>query len=189
MNSRTMVVIGLALALTACGGSPRRAAPVTGSDVAGVAQEAQTFGYQDSGFGNGFGDAQQTATDPAGPGGLQETPLRQRAPANKPSSGTVLALLRSAETQERAGQLPAAAATLERALRIQPRNAVLWNQLAQVRFKQGQYARANSLAGKSNALAGDDSALRRNNWLLIARVKKAQGDEYGASEAKAKAGY
>ncbi|MBF0254940.1 MAG: tetratricopeptide repeat protein [Gammaproteobacteria bacterium] len=190
-----LLILGLillqTLALTGCGGSATRPAPVTDSAVEGAGQQeqqAQTFGYVDSGF-SGFGQAQVYASQSPNPQRAlpQEAELKERAPANEPSSNTVLALMQTAEGQEQAGNLAGAAATLERALRVQPRNAVLWYQLANVRFKQGQYARANSLAGKSNALAGSNPSLRRNNWLLIAKIKRAQGDEYGAREAEIKA--
>ena len=66
----------------------------------------------------------------------------------------------------------AAAASLERALRIEPRNAVLWNRLAHVRYEQKQYALASSLAAKSNTLAGRDAALRADNDRLIKQAKR-----------------
>ena len=43
--------------------------------------------------------------------------------SSNPTSGTVLALLSQAKTEERAGNSERAAAVLERALRIEPRNA------------------------------------------------------------------
>jgi len=84
----------------------------------------------------------------------------------------VQALIRRAEDQRAAGQLVAAAASLERALRIESRNAMLWNQLAHVRFEQKQYALAASLAAKSNAFAGQDQALRSDNNRLISLSRK-----------------
>ena len=52
---------------------------------------------------------------------------------------------------------PAAAASIERALRIEPRNPRLWQELARVRLKQGQYAQAENVAARSNSWAGDDA--------------------------------
>ncbi|WP_295390602.1 tetratricopeptide repeat protein, partial [Thiolapillus sp.] len=83
----------------------------------------------------------------------------------------VQALSRRAEDQRASGQLVAAAASLERALRIEPKNAVLWNRLAHVRYEQKQYALASSLAAKSNAFAGQDQALRADNNKLISRSR------------------
>jgi Flp pilus assembly protein TadD len=97
-----------------------------------------------------------------------------RAPAQpvfKPGR-PVLALVEKAEAQRAAGDLDGAAATLERALRIERRNAHLWNRLAQVRLQQGQYDQARSLAAKSDALAGDAPGLLRDNARIRARAAK-----------------
>jgi Tfp pilus assembly protein PilF len=99
----------------------------------------------------------------------------------------VTALLETANRQEAAGDHAAAVGTIERALRIEPRNAHLWNRLAHLRFAQGQTGLAGDLAAKSSALAGADVALKRDNWLLIARVRRAAGDVAGARVAERKA--
>jgi len=84
----------------------------------------------------------------------------------------VQVLQRRAADQRAAGQLVAAAGSLERALRIEPRNPVLWNQLAHVRVQQKQYQLASGLAARSNAFtATEDLALRQDNQAIIARAK------------------
>jgi tetratricopeptide (TPR) repeat protein len=95
----------------------------------------------------------------------------------------VAGLMNSARTDAAAGNLPNAAASLERALRIEPRNPRLWQELARVRLKQGQYAQAESVAARSNSWAGDDKALRAENWRLIAETRRARGDAEGAEAA------
>lgn len=210
MNKWTMLLVSVALTLGACGGQPERPAPVTEQQVEGQTPggEAKTFGYVDSGIPEAMpaasqplpagGDAQRShdmsgeplqvsSTTSPSARNLEPAHISEQAPPDQASSNTVLALLQTAEGQERAGNLGGAAATMERALRIQPQNAVLWHQLANVRFQQGQHARAASLAGKSNSLAGGNGDLRRNNMLLIAKAKRAQGDEVGAREAEMKA--
>ncbi|HEC18338.1 MAG TPA: tetratricopeptide repeat protein [Gammaproteobacteria bacterium] len=82
-------------------------------------------------------------------------------------------LLARAELQVQQSRWERAAALLERALRIEPRNAGLWHRLALVRFRQGRYAMAESLAQKSTALAGDDEALKRRNAELIEMARRA----------------
>ncbi|MEJ2154345.1 MAG: tetratricopeptide repeat protein [Desulfobacteraceae bacterium] len=47
-----------------------------------------------------------------------------------------------------------ARANLERAVRIEPRNPLLWQELARVQLEQGQYRQAENMAAKSNTLAG-----------------------------------
>jgi tetratricopeptide (TPR) repeat protein len=90
----------------------------------------------------------------------------------RPAPGrAVQALMARAERQTDSGELVAAASSLERALRIEPKNAELWNRLAHLRYRQKQYSLAASLAAKSNALAGSDGALRADNNDLIRRAR------------------
>ncbi|MBI3775308.1 MAG: tetratricopeptide repeat protein [Gammaproteobacteria bacterium] len=83
----------------------------------------------------------------------------------------VLALLSEATRQENGGDLEVAAAKLERALRIEPRNAVLWHHLATVRLRQGQAQLAVSLAQKSNSFAAHDSELVERNQRIIEQAR------------------
>ncbi len=80
-------------------------------------------------------------------------------------------LLAKVDRQEEVQNWERAAALLERALRIEPRNATLWHRLAQVRLQQGQYHLAASLAQKSNALAGDDVQLKEKNTRLLKQAR------------------
>lgn len=98
----------------------------------------------------------------------------ERVPAFAPNR-PVLALVERAEAQRAAGDLTGAAAALERALRIEPRNPHLLNRLARVRLQQGNYGQADSLASKSNALAGAASALERDNLSIITAARRAAG--------------
>ena len=97
------------------------------------------------------------------------------------------ALAEQAERQRQAGDYVGAAATLERALRIQPREAYLWNRLAHVRMEQGRHAQAGNFAQRSNALAKDQPALKQDNWGMIAVSRRSKGDLAGAQEAEEKA--
>jgi len=97
-------------------------------------------------------------------------------------------LAAQAEQQRERGDYVAAAATLERAIRIQPREAYLWNRLARVRLDQNNYAQAGSLAQKSNALSKDQDQIKQDNWGMIATTRRAAGDQGGAQDAEAKAG-
>jgi tetratricopeptide (TPR) repeat protein len=99
----------------------------------------------------------------------------------------VVALLDSASDYVGTGELDKAAAALERALRIEPRNASIWHDLGQIRLHQGQYQQAESLATKSNSLAGDNNTLKARNWRLIAVSRQAVGDQIGADAAEAQA--
>lgn len=104
-----------------------------------------------------------------------------------PRPSAIVALLDSAGKQERAGKLEGSAATLERALRVNPRDALIWHRLARVRLAQGQWQTAASLAAKSNSLAAADGELQRRNWALIAEARTRLGDGAGARAARANA--
>lgn len=107
----------------------------------------------------------------------------QPAPQQPPENAAVASLMHSAHADADAGRLASAEASLERALRIDPRNPRLWQQLAGVRLQQGDYAQAESLAARSNSWAGADDVLRAENWRLIAEARRARGDDAGAHEA------
>jgi len=96
----------------------------------------------------------------------------------------VVSLLNTASAQARAGDYPRAAATLERAIAIEPGNAWLWHRLADTRLKEGRLEQAASLAAKSNSLAASDRSLQADNWRLIAEVRRRQGDAGAAAAAE-----
>lgn len=103
--------------------------------------------------------------------------------ASMSDNRAVIALLDRAQTDNDAGHREAAGASLERALRIEPRNPWLWLELAQVRLAQGQYAQAITLARKSNSFAGRQPRVQAENWRVIAQARVAQGDSAGAEQA------
>lgn len=101
-------------------------------------------------------------------------PVEQAPTAPPPASRenvAVAGLIDSARADAAAGRLPTAAASLERALRIEPRNPRLWQELARVRLQQGDLAQAESLAARSNSYAGADSALRAENQRIIGAAR------------------
>jgi len=99
----------------------------------------------------------------------------------------VVALLQQAEQQANAGELEPAAASLERAIRIDPRNPVLWYHLATVRLSQGESSQAEQLAVKSNSLAAGNRTQQARNWQLIAQARREQNDTRGAAAAEQRA--
>ena len=105
----------------------------------------------------------------------------------RPSSETskaALSLLAKARTAAKEGQLDVAESQLERALRIEPRNAVLWHYMAKLRLYQGRLDQAAGLAAKSNSLDRADHDLQANNWRIIAHARHQQGDLSGAKAAQ-----
>ena len=97
------------------------------------------------------------------------------------------ALARQSENLRQNSDYAGAAAAIERALRLSPQEAYLWNRLARVRLEQGLGAQARNLASRSNALAGDQPQLKQNNWSIIAAALRESGDHAGADEAQRRA--
>jgi len=118
---------------------------------------------------------------------IVQEPAPESAPAPVPApaieSAAIASLMDGARQDVAAGRLANATASLERALRIEPRNPRLWQELARVRLKQGDYAQAESVAARSNSWAGGDNQLRAENWRLIAQAREARGDAAGARAA------
>ncbi|MDJ0957098.1 MAG: tetratricopeptide repeat protein [Arenicellales bacterium] len=97
----------------------------------------------------------------------------------------VTALVTDAQASRQNEEYDQAAVQLERALRIEPRNAGLWHELAQVYFEQGSFDQAIQFATKSNTLT-KDSELRTKNWRLMAQAYTQLGDSDRANEAEKK---
>ena len=97
------------------------------------------------------------------------------------------ALVLAADKSSKIGDIDSADALIERAVRIEPRNAALFYKLAVLRLKQSKPKLAEDLAQKSALLAATDNVLKKNCWLLIAHARELQQDFTGAKEARAKA--
>jgi predicted Zn-dependent protease len=123
------------------------------------------------------------------PPGAPQPPIEARplpVPEARPGpkeNVAVAGLMDSARSDTASGKYPSAAASLERALRIEPRNPRLWQELARVRLKQGDYAQAENLAARSTGWAGNDPHIRADNWRIIAAAREAKGDRAGAQAA------
>lgn len=102
------------------------------------------------------------------------------------SGQAVLSLLRSANSARAAGQYAQAAGSLERALRIEPRNYFVWSTLADTHLRQKNFDQAISVARKSNSLARGNVYVEQENWRVIRDARAAGGDSAGAAEAQAR---
>ncbi|MCC7121027.1 MAG: tetratricopeptide repeat protein [Gammaproteobacteria bacterium] len=103
-------------------------------------------------------------------------PATARAPA-------IAELLARADESAAQGRHDAARASLERAVKIAPRDAELWQRLAMASYAQGDWAQAKSLAERSNSFAAPDSALASRNWTLIGNAELKLGNQSGAAAA------
>lgn len=96
----------------------------------------------------------------------------RKAPAQSNSASTTL--IETASRQYENGELDQAAATLERALHIQPNNPATLHYLGVLRLQQGQYQQAETLAARSNMRVGRNVELRNRNFQLIQAAQQAQ---------------
>ncbi len=129
------------------------------------------------------------ALEPSAPPPPPASELTPFAPIEPtvPLSPAVGALVSAANQNSKSGDLDSAAASIERAIRIEPRNATLFYKLALLRLQQSKPRLAEDLAKKSALLASTDNTLKKLCWLLIAHDSELQQDFAGAKEARAKA--
>lgn len=97
------------------------------------------------------------------------------------------ALVTQARNQAGAGEYPAAGATLERALRIEPDNPLLWIELGRVQMGEGNAAQADGMGRKALALATGDPVAQAAAWRLMADSLRSLGRTADALEAERRA--
>lgn len=126
-------------------------------------------------------DLTQPGAETQEPAAMQPIEPPQRAAMSR--NRAVVSLLDKAHADADAGKAGAAGASLERALRIEPRNPWVWQELARIRLSEGQYDQAVSMARKSNSLSGGQRLLQAINWQVIGKARVAKGDSAGAEQA------
>jgi tetratricopeptide (TPR) repeat protein len=138
------------------------------------------------------GSAQPSPQTPTPPGQTPSpVPPPPQAPATPPRefhlSAASSALVKQGRTQSLKGEYPAAIATLERALRIEPDNPLVWLELGQVHLSAKNPTQAESMARKAIALATGNAGVQANGWRLIGDAYRARGRDLDATEAYQKA--
>jgi hypothetical protein len=117
-------------------------------------------------------------------------PPQPLPPANTRSynlNAATRALASQAETQRKGKHFMQAAATLERALRIEPNNPLLWLAYGELRMDEGNYAQAENMGRKAVTSASGDPRTQSNAWRLIADSLKARDKNNEAQQAYARA--
>ena len=99
------------------------------------------------------------------------------------------ALVAQAHKQMTGGDFGLAAATIERAMRIEPDNPLLWIELGRVRQTAGDYSQADSMGHKALALAGGDPQAQASAWRLVADSLRSRrrNEEAAAADKRANA--
>lgn len=102
-----------------------------------------------------------------GPTPLQRAPLPEAGSQPElPVDTPAAALLDEVDAAMEVGDLERAAALSERALRIAPREAVLWHRLAEIRYRQQRYDEALGFAQRAESLAGSNARVLRDSQRL-----------------------
>jgi tetratricopeptide (TPR) repeat protein len=114
-------------------------------------------------------------TRPGGPRVGDESPRPAQPPVSAPEASlpgdATGALIAQSRAERAAGSHDRAAASLERALSIDPTRADLWLELGEVELEAGDREQAITLAQKALSLAGGDAAIERRAAELMARAR------------------
>ena len=185
--TRTLLLLAL-LALSACSVAPFRPEPASGGPAAPGTATA-----------GGAGPVLTTPTEEAPPqpepvAAIEPPPppVLEPAPRERPKrppatlSPASRALVTQAETQRKKGDLPGASVTLDRAMRIEPNNPLLWVEMGRLRMDQRNYAQAENMGRKALAMSVGDDATQSQAWELIAQSLRARGRNAEAEAAMEK---
>jgi tetratricopeptide (TPR) repeat protein len=138
------------------------------------------------------------ASTAPGPGQRQdrEVESRVREPAKEDSEGVqvfplqnpaVKELLADAGSAESTGDYTQAAILLERALRIQPRDPEILQNLAEVQLQMEDYEQALNFAARSYDIGPRVGEICSRNWRTIGVSREHLGDHAGSVQAEKKA--
>lgn len=107
-----------------------------------------------------------------------------REPVLSPASR---ALVAQAQAQLASKNFAVAASSIERALRIDPDNPLLWIELGKVRQAEGNFVQAENMARKAASMATNAPRAQSAAWTLIAESYRARGRNAEARDAQLKA--
>jgi hypothetical protein len=133
-----------------------------------------------------------TGTGNEPPSGTAQPPAPSaRPPAVAPRQfrlgPATTALVAQAHRQASGGDYGQADATLERAVRIEPDNPLVWTELGRVRLGESNPVQADALGHKALTLATGDPAAQASAWRLIADSARARGRTVDAYDADRRA--
>jgi hypothetical protein len=97
------------------------------------------------------------------------------------------ALVEHSRIQVASKNYAVAAGSIERALRIEPANPLLWIELAKIRQAEGNYVQAENMARKAISTSTQAPRAQATAWQLIAETYRARDRNLEAREAEAKA--
>lgn len=120
------------------------------------------------------------------PRGIEDAPQPPGA-ARAREGNALMILLDQSAARAAGGETEQAIVLAERALRLEPRNALVWYRLADLYLKQGDLPGAEAHARKAVQLARSDRSLQARAWRLIEQARLLSGNPAGAREAASSA--
>jgi len=122
------------------------------------------------------------------PGGTQPPPVAQEPPRLVPKkfqpSAAVADLLEQARAQLKRGEYDHAAETIQRALRLDDRNPLLWMQLGDIYMEKGNAGEALGAYLKAQSLAAGFDDLQAELSERIEEAERAQGRDRNVIEQR-----
>jgi len=130
--------------------------------------------------------AGNSVPEPPAPGSSPASPNPPPRAAPPPRENHLSAATSSLVTQARAlvsrGDLDGASSTLDRALRIEPSNPLVWIELGRLRLAESDAHQAEGCGRKALALASGDHGSQAQAGRLLADALRAQGRNQEAIE-------
>ena len=114
------------------------------------------------------------------------SPRPQQPPRENHLSPATRSLVAQAHTLLAHGDIDGASSTLDRALRIEPSNPLLWIELGRVRLVESDVHQAEGCARKALALASGDHTAQAQAGRLLADALRAQGRNPEAQEIESR---
>ena len=102
-------------------------------------------------------------------------PVRQSRDRERLINPASMSLLEQSRAQQQSGNLAQAAATLDRAVRIDPSEPAVWLALARLRYAESNWVQAEQLARRAQSLSEADSAVAQDARSLVADALRMQG--------------
>lgn len=173
-------LLAAVLALSGCSFAPFK----TGS-----ATSAPSTGTRTSGSGSGPVLTVPTDIQRPAPEEVIEAPAPVQIPKERPRTAPAAlspasrALVTQAQAQRKKGDLPGASVSLDRALRIEPNNPLLWIEMGRLRMDQRNYPQAENMGRKGLSMAVGDDSTQALAWQLIGEALRAQGKNPQAQAA------
>ncbi len=152
-------------------------------------------GPQPANSASGAATGAPTSPYPAPPASAVPAPAPIPPPVTAPPPTTrqfhlgaaATALVAQAHRQQGAGDPQLAISSIERALRIEPDNPLLWIELGDLHESAGHFEQAGGIGHKALQLATGDPHAQAASWHLIAESLKARNRNGEAAEAQRRA--